>query len=76
MGYLLTRPSPELTPPQRQLELNRCYWGINRIRWEPEVVPRKDCSRVCNGLPSSLQSAIGNLADLILGLLNTTKIRR
>lgn len=75
--YLLTSLPPELATPERLLELNRAYWGIeNRVHWVRDVALREDASRLRKGSLPRLWAAFANLAISILRLLRTDGIKR
>ena len=75
--YLLTSLPPEVATPQRLLQLNRDYWGIeNRVHWVRDVAMGEDRSRVRKGSLPRLLAAFANLAISILPLLGTKNIQR
>ena len=75
--YLLTSLPPEVATPQRLLQLNRDYWGIeNRVHWVRDVAMGEDRSRVRKGSLPRLLAAFANLAISILRLLGTKNIQR
>ena len=75
--YLLTSLSAEQATPERLLELNRGYWGIeNRVHWVRDVAMGEDRSRIRKGELPRLLAAFANLAISILRLLETVNISR
>ena len=75
--YLLTSLSPEVATPQRLLQLNRAYWGIeNRVHWVRDVALREDASRLRKGALPRLWAAVANVVISILRLLKTNGIKR
>ena len=75
--YLLTSLPPERATPERLLQLNRLYWGIeNRVHYVRDVALREDASRIRKNSLPRLMATFANLAISILRLLETTNIQR
>ena len=63
--------------PERLLQLNRLYWGIeNRVHYVPDVALGEDASRIRKGALPRLMATFANLAISILRLLETDNIQR
>ena len=74
--YLLTSLPPEVATPERLLQLNRAYWGIeNRVHWVRDLVLREDASLRKGALPR-LWAAFANVLISILPLLKIQGIKR
>ncbi len=75
--YLITSLRPDQITPQRLLQLNRDYWGIeNRVHSVRDVALREDRSRIRKGALPRLLAAISNFALSLLRLLKVKNIQR
>ncbi len=75
--YLVTSLRPDQITPQRLLQLNRDYWGIeNRVHYVRDVALREDRSRIRKGALPRLLAAISNFALSLLRLLPVQNIQR
>ncbi len=75
--YLVTSLRPDQITPQRLLQLNRHYWGIeNRVHSVRDVALREDRSRIRKGALPRLLAAISNFAISLLRLLKVKNIQR
>ena len=66
-----------MATPERLLQLNRAYWGIeNRVHWVHDVALREDASRLRKGALPRQWEAVANVVISILRLLQTEGIKR
>ncbi len=74
---LLTSLSLDVATPQRLLQFNRAYWGIeNCVHWVRDIALREDASRLRKGALPRLWAAVANIVISIVRLLQTKGIQR